>query len=92
MPGTPHAPSPPATKQIKSVTAASEHWYVHFSAIEMDHNDHLVIAWAVLDDNVTVMPLISSPDNARDIVQAVAVAADYTLLNSYSQCPDCVRP
>ena len=78
---------------ISQIIAAQDHWYVNFtSGVDEEHNNHLVLAWVVQTDNKTVVPLISSPANQRDIVQAQLVSPDYVILNPYSQCPTCVRP
>ena len=77
---------------ISQIIAAQDHWYVHFSGLDQDHNDHTVIGWAVQNDNATVVPLITSPTNQKDVVQAQTVSADYTVFNPYSQCQNCVRP
>ena len=45
-----------------------------------------------MSDDLTVVPLISSPVNQRVIVLANSVSPDYVILNAYSQCPACVRP
>jgi len=76
---------------ISQIIASQDHWYVNYVSGQL-HNNHLVIAWAVLTDNKTLVPMISSPDNQRDIVMADQVSPDYIILNSYSQCPACVRP
>lgn len=83
--------SPPANA-ISQIIAAQDHWYVHFSGLDQDHNDHTIIGWAVQNDNATVVPLITSPTNQKDIVQAQTVSPDYTIYNPYSQCQNCVRP
>jgi hypothetical protein len=79
---------------ISQIIASQDHWYVNYVSGQLDptHNNHLVIAWAVLTDNKTLVPMISSPDNQRDIVMADQVSPDYIILNPYSQCPACVRP
>jgi hypothetical protein len=79
---------------ISQLIASQDHWYVNYVSGQLDqvHNNHLVIAWAVLTDNKTMIPMISSPDNQRDIVMADQVSPDYIILNPYSQCPACVRP
>ena len=79
---------------ISQIIASQDHWYVNFTTADpvAEHNNHLVVAWAVLSDNKTIMPMISSPDNQRDIVSASQVSADYIILNPYSQCSACVRP
>jgi predicted GH43/DUF377 family glycosyl hydrolase len=77
---------------ISQLIASQDHWYVNFTSLDADHNNHLVIAWAVMSDNKTLVPYISSPDNQKDIVAASQISADYIILNPYSQCPACVRP
>jgi predicted GH43/DUF377 family glycosyl hydrolase len=79
---------------ISQIIASQDHWYVNFTgaSVQSGHNNHLVVAWAVLTDNKTVVPLITSPDNQRDVVMADQVSPDYIILNPYSQCPACVRP
>lgn len=77
---------------IAQIIAAQDHWYVNFTGLNSDHNNHPVIGWVVQNDNATVVPLISSPTNQRDIIQAQTVSTDYIILNPYSQCPSCVRP
>lgn len=78
---------------ISQIVTSQDHWYVNFtSQADMEHNNHLVIAWVIMTDNKTVVPLISSPDNQRDIIQAQTYSPDYVILNAYSQCPACVRP
>jgi hypothetical protein len=84
--------SPPVAAQISQVIPAARS-YVHFPGLPDDgHNDHQVIAWVVLDDNITVVPLIASTDDAKTIVQASQISDDYTILNPYSECSLCVRP
>jgi hypothetical protein len=78
---------------ISQIIASQDHWYVNYtSGVSGDHNNHLVVAWAVLSDNKTVVPMISSPVNQRDITMADQISPDYIILNPYSQCPACVRP
>lgn len=85
--------APTASLPISQVIAAQDHWYVNFtSGAGADHNNHLVIGWALMNDGSTVIPLITSPVNTRDIVLANAISTDYIILNPYSQCPACVRP
>lgn len=83
--------TPPGISQI---ITSQDHWYVNFTSgpPEQEHNNHLVIGWAVQSDNATVVPLISSPVNQKDIIQAQTFSPDYIILNPYSQCPICVRP
>ena len=83
--------SPPASL-IKQIVTSQDHWYVNYTGIESEHNNHLVIGWAMMEDNATVVPLISSPVNQKDIIQAQTFSPDYIILNPYSQCPTCVRP
>lgn len=67
--------------------------YVHFNDPPASgHNDHQVLGWAVLDDSVTVVPIIASTDDATNIVQASQISTNYVILNPYSQCTICVRP
>ena len=85
--------TPTASPPISQVIAAQDHWYVNFtSQADAEHNNHLVVGWALMGDNITVIPLITSPANTRDIVPANTVSTDYIILNPYSQCPACVRP
>lgn len=77
---------------ISQIVTAQDHWYVNFTGHDTDHNNHLVIAWAVQNDNATVVPLISSPDDQGKIIQAQTFSPDFIILNPYSQCPACVRP
>lgn len=77
---------------ISQIITSQDHWYVNFTGLDQDHNNHLVIGWVVQNDNATVVPLISSPANQRDIIQAQTYSPDYIILNPYSQCPACVRP
>ena len=90
-------PASPPISQISQVIAAARS-YVHFtdmpqadSIAQGGHNDHQVIAWAVLDDNVTIMPMIVSTADQKTIVQANQVSDNYIILNPYSQCQLCVR-
>ena len=84
--------SPPALPQVRDFMPAARS-YVHFTDPPASgHNDHQVIGWAILDDNLTIVPLIVSTDDASTIVQAPAISADYTILNPYSECAICVRP
>lgn len=70
----------------------ANNWYVHYPDISGDHNNHLVVAFALLDDG-NVVPLITHPDEINNsIVQASVIAANYLVLNPYSECPFCVRP
>ena len=88
-------PTPPAPRQINQVIASVGNFYVHFDDPEWQgdaHNDHAVICWAVLDDNITVVPLIHSPVNAKDVVQADTISGNYRIMNPYSHCSACVRP
>jgi hypothetical protein len=79
--------------QISQIIAAQDHWYVNFTSPDVsEHNNHLVIGWAVMDDNTTVLPLITSPSNQRDVITANSISDEYAILNPYSQCPACVRP
>ena len=80
---------------ISQIVASQDHWYVNFtsaSQLGAEHNNHLVIAWAVMSDNKTLIPMISSPDNQRDVVAVTQVSPEYIILNPYSQCAACVRP
>ena len=84
--------SPPAAQQISQVVATGRS-YVHFPDNPPEgHNNHQVVAWAVLDDNATVVPLVVSTDDAMTIVQASQISPNYTIHNPYSECPICVRP
>jgi hypothetical protein len=84
---------PLASTTIAQLITTQDHWYVNFgSGVVPEHNNHLVIAWALMADDITVVPMISSPANTRDIVPANSISADYIILNPYSQCPACVRP
>lgn len=83
----------PSAYSIKQIVTSQDHWYVNFlSGVDAEHNNHVVVGWAMLDDNITVIPLISSPANQRDIVLANSVSSEYVILNPYSQCSACVRP
>lgn len=85
-------PSPPTGGgQIKLLIPANN-WYVHFPDLDGDHNNHLVVAFAMIDDNITVVPLIASHDNNKEIVQASTISTNYILLNPYNECSNCVRP
>src|SRR5215469_10727725 len=79
---------PPSARQITQISAAVN-FYIHYNDPSVSaggHNDHAVIAWAVLDDNMTVMPLIASPSDAQTIIQANTLSTDYQIHNPYSQC------
>jgi hypothetical protein len=91
MPADPRAGS--TAPSISQIITSQDHWYVNYTAgVASNHNDHLVIAWAVLTDNKTLVPMITSPDNQRDVVMADQVSPDYQIFNPYSQCQTCVRP
>jgi len=81
----------PAGQQVNSIFPAARS-YVHFNDIASGHNDHQVLGWALLDDNLTVVPLIVSTDDAKTVVQADTISSNYTILNPYSECEICVRP
>jgi hypothetical protein len=67
--------------------------YIHFTTPPASgHNDHQVLFWAVGSDNATVVPYIASTDDAKTVIPANSVSADYIILNPYSECEICVRP
>jgi hypothetical protein len=82
-----------APLEILTICTAPDNWYVNFPNVkDPDHNNHLVVAWALCSDNMTVVPLITDPTNQMNIIQAGTIFSNYILLNPYSQCPSCVRP
>ena len=85
-------PAPPTGEQISSLCAPARPFYVHFTDPMSTHNDHQVVAWALLQDMVTVVPLIISTDDGATVVEATSISQNYQVMNPSSECAYCVRP
>lgn len=83
----------PVPAEVKQLISAQDHWYIYFTDPEFnEHNNHVVIAWALGIDGVTVVPIISSPSDQSKIVTANSVSPNFVIMNTYSRCEACARP